>query len=278
MHFPTRWFFKLKYFFWNISENVKSVPGSEFLTFDSMESPRSLRMLLLCCFLLVLRMSTILEPAVSLACRSCSLALLCSSATLVLKTVPGSGLRGLGSSSPSRTELRGTMIWETRLEMFDLTISSLARAGNSALSSAASSSLANSLTKQIWRKSRNDFVMRHSETLWCSLFLPEGHSRPSSLCPPPVQASSWYSPEHSLELCCSPGQSDRGRLWWTSPQYHWRLHGLPSRECPFCSLSCWRPHGGRKECHKTWQSSCLNTAGRLSSVSETSLCLLSTWL
>ena len=66
-------------------------------------------MLLLRYFLLVLRMSSILVLALSLASSSSCLALLCSSVTLVLKTVLGS-VSWLGSSGPSRTDLSGTMI------------------------------------------------------------------------------------------------------------------------------------------------------------------------
>ena len=122
-----------------------------------------------------------------------------------------------------------------------------------------------------------EFDVRDTTTalLWCS---PEGHSRPSSLCPPPVPVSSWCSPEHSPELCCSPGQLGRAQLWWISGQYHWRLQGLPSLECPCYSFCLWRPHEKRKGYHKTWQSSGLNTEGRLSSVYKWTISLFTLYL
>ena len=94
-------------------------------------------------------MSTILVEAPSLASRSSSLALTCSSVTVDLNTEAGSV--SAGTDLVSLSPLSGMMIWETLLEMLDLTISSLARlrGGNSGLSSPASSSLAHSLTKQI---------------------------------------------------------------------------------------------------------------------------------
>ena len=92
-------------------------------------------------------MSTILVEALSLASSSSSLALACSSMTVDLNTEAGSVAAGtaLVSLNPSS----GMMIWDTLLEMLDLAISSLARVGNSDLSSADSSSLAHSFTKQI---------------------------------------------------------------------------------------------------------------------------------
>ena len=127
------------------------------LTFVSGGRPKRLKRFLFLSFFLVLMMSCSFILAFSLALTRSSLARAWRSPTCVLNSETGSLVRVSRLSSVPRacslTPPSGTMIWDTRLEMFDLTMSSLASAprspGASPSPSEASSSLANSLTKQI---------------------------------------------------------------------------------------------------------------------------------
>ena len=123
------------------------------LTFVSRGRPRRLKRFLFLIFFLVLMMSSSLILAFSLALIRSALAVDWSWVTWVRNSDSTSPLSPSWLVSPSRfIAARGTMIWETRLEMLDLTMSSLARAAISSWSSDDSSSLANSFTKQIWKE------------------------------------------------------------------------------------------------------------------------------
>ena len=139
--------YKVLKMFFTIRNTLYTIQRKEKSTFVPWGSPRRLNRFLFSNFFLKLIMSWILIFECSLAWTRSSFAWDWSLTTWDWKDELW--ISSVIWSSSWFKAAKGTIIWETLLEIFDLTISSLARTGRSSLVSDTSSSLANSLTKQI---------------------------------------------------------------------------------------------------------------------------------